>query len=183
MKKNVFLLFVRLVYIKNKNLCIYLSQMIAVKVLHHTLLSPPSIWGHHLSVTYFIFRALSQMLSLPLVGFSSCTVLLWALKLLFVVELYISSLDPNRFDVTLESFLFGMSWSYVVPQLCFAPERLVTQIARGFNFCVDITIVVIEKGFTWKLLTTKVAHKFRTHFSEICFVLLLLGWLAVTDWL
>ena len=83
-----------------------------------------------------------------LVGFSSCTLLLWALMLLFVVELYISSLDPNRFDVTLESFLFGMSWSYVVPQLCFAPERLVTQIARGFNFCVDITIVVIEKGFT-----------------------------------
>ena len=75
-----------------------------------------------------------------------------------------------------------MCWSYVVPQLLFAPEWLITQIARGFNCCVDITIVVIEKGFTRKLLSTKVAHKFRTHFSEICFVLLLLGWLAVTDW-
>ena len=53
-KKNFFLLFVRFVYIKNKNLCFYLSQMIAVKVLHHTLLSPPSIWGHHLSVTNVI---------------------------------------------------------------------------------------------------------------------------------
>ena len=94
----------------------------------------------------------------------------------------VNTLDPIRFDVTLESFLFGMYWSYVVPQLLFATEWLITQIARGFNLCVDTTIVVIEKGFTLKLLTTKVAHKFRTHFSEICFVLLLLGWLAVTDW-
>ena len=116
-------------------------------MLHHTRLSPPGIWGHHLSVTYLITVPYLKCFHC-LVGFSSCTLLLWALKLLFVVELYISSLDPNRFDVTLESLLFGMSWSYVVPQLCFAPERLVTQIARGFNFCVDITIVVIEKGFT-----------------------------------
>ena len=53
---------------------------------------------------------------------------------------------------------------YVVPQLLFAPEWLVTQIARGFNLCVDITIVVIEKGFNWKLLSTKVANKFTNHF-------------------
>ena len=98
-------------------------------MLHHTLLSPPGIWGHHLSVTYFIFRALSQMLSLPLVGFSSCTLLLWALKLLFVV---VGALDPNSFDVTLESFIFGMCWSYVVPQLCFAPERHI--YCKGIQF-------------------------------------------------
>ena len=126
-------------------------------------------------------RALSQMLSLP--GWFLFMYSFIVGPQVTVCRRIVSALDPNRFDVTLESFLFGMCWSYVVPQLFFAPERLVTQIARGFNFCVDITIVVIEKGFTWKLLSTKVAHKFRTHFSEICFVLLLLGWLAVTDWL
>ena len=76
-------------------------------MLHHTRLSPPGIWGHHLSVIYLITVPYLKCFHC-LVGFSSCTLLLWALKLLFVVELYISSLDPNRFDVTLESFLFVM---------------------------------------------------------------------------
>ena len=145
-EEKLFLLFVRFVYIKNKNLCIYLSQMITVKVLHHTLLSPPSIWGHH-QWWWFIIIIIN------------------------IIFRTVSALDPNRFDVTLESFLFGMCWSYVVPQLCFAPERLVTQIARGFNFCVDITIVVIEKGFTWKFLTTKVAqvqNSFFLKYASFC---------------
>ena len=76
----------------------------------------------------------------------------------------VNTLNPIRFDVTLESFLFSMCWSYVVPQPIFAPEWLVTQIASGFNLCVDIKIVVIEKGFNLKLLSTKVANKFTNHF-------------------
>ena len=88
MKKKRFFYCVRFVYIKNKNLCIYLSQMIAVKVHHQA-------------------------------SFSACV----------------------------EITLYVCIVLYVVPQLLFAPEWLVTQIARGFNLCVDITIVVIEKGF------------------------------------
>ena len=65
----------------------------------------------------------------------------------------VNTLDPIRFDVTLEIFLFGMCWSYVVPQLLFAPEWFITQIERGCNLCVDITIVVIEKGSLLLLLS------------------------------
>ena len=65
----------------------------------------------------------------------------------------VNTLDPIRFDVTLEIFLFGMCWSYVVPQLLFAPELFITQIERGCNLCVDITIVVIEKGSLLLLLS------------------------------
>ena len=56
--------------------------MIAVKVLHHTLLSPPSIWGHHLSVTNvipmpdfkcfrFVMRLLHRLVTLIMQCFSS----------------------------------------------------------------------------------------------------------------
>ena len=65
----------------------------------------------------------------------------------------VNTLDLIRFDVTLEIFLFGMCWSYVVPQLLFAPELFITQIERGCNLCVDITIVVIEKGSLLLLLS------------------------------
>ena len=123
-------------------------------------------------------RALSQMLSLP--GW-----FLFMYSFIVGPQVTVCRRIVHKFIGSQQIWCHTgkLPFRYVVPQLCFAPERLVTQIARGFNLCVDITIVVIEKGFTWKLLTTKVAHKFRTHFSEICFVLLLLGWLAVTDWL
>ena len=85
----------------------------------------------------------------------------------------INALDPIRFDVTVESFLYNKCWNCVVSQLLFTLERFVTQIARRLNFSVDITIVVIEIGFNWKKLTTNVADKFWAHFSEICGVFVL----------
>ena len=42
------------VCIKSYNLCIDLSQVVADQVLHHSLLSPPRIWGHHLSIASVI---------------------------------------------------------------------------------------------------------------------------------
>ena len=88
------------------------------------------------------------------------------------------------FDFTIESFLFGIRWIYVVPQRLFASEWFVTQTAKRLNFCVDWTArlwSLREVSREKKKFSTNVAEKFSTHFSDRSGVLLLLCWLAVTD--
>ena len=67
-----------------------------------------------------------------------------------------------------------MCWPYVVGQFHFASKCFITLSAWRLYFIVDALVMIIQRIFRHELLSTNVASKVSSHFSEICCVLMFL---------
>ena len=88
----------------------------------------------------------------------------------------------SRSHVTVETFSFGMCWPYVVGQFHFASKCFITLGAWRLFLIVDALVMIIQRIFRHELLSTNVANKVSSHFSEICCVLMFLRRPAGMNW-